>query len=49
MSSACSMLGHMPTRSDSEILSAIGHGQAEFGWDEWFGDIDTADYLTSVG
>jgi hypothetical protein len=49
MSSACSMLGHMPIRSDSEILSAIGHGQAEFGWDEWFGDVDTADYLTSVG
>lgn len=39
----------MPTASDSEILSAIGHGQAEFGWDEWFGDVDAADYLTSVG
>jgi hypothetical protein len=39
----------MPNSSDSEILSAIGHGQTEFGWNEWFGDVDTASYLTSSG
>ena len=35
--------------SDQEILSAIGHGEREFGWAEWFGDVDGADYLTSAG
>lgn len=39
----------MSTASDSEILSAIGHGRAEFGWNEWFGDVDGADYLTGSG
>jgi hypothetical protein len=39
----------MRAGSDSEILSAIGHGHAEFGWGEWFGDVDGADYLTDLG
>jgi hypothetical protein len=39
----------MQHTSDQEILSEIGHGQREFGWSEWFGDVDGADYLTDVG
>jgi hypothetical protein len=39
----------MRRASDQEILSEIGHGQREFGWDEWFGDVDGADYLTDGG
>jgi hypothetical protein len=35
--------------SDREIMSALGHGEREFGWDEWFGDLDGADYLTDCG
>lgn len=30
-------------------MSAIGHGRREFDWDVWFGDLDSADYLTDVG
>jgi hypothetical protein len=43
------MLGSMPHASDQEILSEIGHGQREFGWSEWFGDVDGAGYLTDGG
>ena len=39
----------MQHTSDQEILSEIGHGQREFGWSEWFGDVDGADYLTDAG
>jgi len=39
----------MQHASDREILSAVGHGQREFGWDEWFGDVEGADYLTDSG
>ena len=39
----------MQRTSDQEILSAIGHGEREFGWAEWFGDFDGADYLTAAG
>jgi hypothetical protein len=35
--------------SDREIMSALGHGEREFGWMEWFGDVDGADYLTDRG
>jgi hypothetical protein len=35
--------------SDQEILSEIGHGEREFGWNEWFGDVDGAGYLTEGG
>jgi hypothetical protein len=35
--------------SDQEILSEIGHGQRRFGWNEWFGDVDGAGYLTEGG
>jgi hypothetical protein len=35
--------------SDREIMSALGHGERKFGWDEWFGDVDGADYLTDHG
>ncbi len=30
-------------------MSAVGHGQREFGWDEWFGDVEGTDYLTDHG
>jgi DNA-binding Lrp family transcriptional regulator len=39
----------MQRTSDQEILSALGHGERKFGWDEWFGDVDGADYLTDRG
>jgi hypothetical protein len=39
----------MKHTSDQEILSEIGHGQREFGWSEWFGDVDGASYLTDDG
>jgi hypothetical protein len=39
----------MQHASDQEILRAIGHGQREFGWGEWFGDVEGADYLTDCG
>jgi hypothetical protein len=39
----------MQRTPDQEILSQIGHGQREFEWSEWFGDVDGADYLTDVG
>jgi hypothetical protein len=39
----------MQHASDQDILSALGHGQAKFGWAEWFGNVDGADYLTEHG
>jgi hypothetical protein len=39
----------MQRTSDQEILSALGHGERKFGWDEWFGDVAGADYLTDRG
>src|ERR1700722_12317813 len=39
----------MQHASDREILSALGHGERDFGWDEWFGDVEGADYLTDRG
>lgn len=30
-------------------MSAIGHGDREFDWDVWFGDVNGADYLTEAG
>lgn len=43
------MLDGVQRASDDEIMSALGHGQREFGWDVWFGDVEHADYLTDVG
>ena len=39
----------MSHASDREILAALGQGQRNFGWDEWFGDVEGADYLTASG
>jgi hypothetical protein len=39
----------MQRASDREILSALGYGERSFGWDEWFGDVEGADYLTDRG
>lgn len=39
----------MQRASDEEILRAIGHGEREFGWAEWFGDVDGTSYLTDLG
>ena len=39
----------MQLSPDHEIMSAVGHGDREFDWDVWFGDVDGADYLTEAG
>jgi hypothetical protein len=49
MSLACGRLVGVPPASDIEILSVLSHDRPEFGWSEWFGDVDAADYLTSGG
>lgn len=39
----------MQHETNQEIISAVGHGRRELGWDEWFGDIEGAQYLTDCG